>query len=684
MADTKISALPAANALGGTEKIPGVQSSANVAITPDQIRSYIYPARPVSIFDYLTAAEQADVLARTGLNDLTSKFAAMFTAMSSTGSAIYIPSGRYVTAGGLTIDKPFYMYGDGIPGLDDTGALELVPGGSQIECNAAGAKLFTVTAQAGQFKHLALVETHGTPTSGSSAVLVSGPGADFARVDFDHILLWGFYNALDMDAGECWRVSQSLLYMATNYAIRIRNTVNPDAGDYTIALNSIFPKANAGAGVRLESSGGAKIFGNKIMAMSGKIVNGFLMDIDSDPTSVELTFQGNTVDQTSGSPIKIVNGFPNINITGNILKAPSTGDVPCADIANCSNLMLGGNSYTGNGAAVKLTDVTLACLGKSQVNTTRALDLAGTCSDIQDDMEALPLAVSGLPDASMLTKGCQAWVTDALAGTIGNVVVGGGTHSVPVISNGTNWVHVITTTGNYSAAAQQFFDRLATQPDSTRKTAYAAMIDAIVTADAWDDLDVFNVYVGADEATALTNLKSASFGTTNPDSLAYTADAGYASVASGALLVDYPNDHVGQYTQNSASYFVWTTHSTGASPEIVRMGSAARDALFPFFTDNKMYLNLNSAADDPTGVAVTPAAGLYGGSRTNTTLNYYQNGVNIGNRTDTAQAVQGTAEFEVMYSNYPGSCLAFGAGAGLSDAKMTAIHAALNTFIAAL
>lgn len=40
MADTKISALSAAAALGGTEEIPGVQSAANVKLTPAQIKTY--------------------------------------------------------------------------------------------------------------------------------------------------------------------------------------------------------------------------------------------------------------------------------------------------------------------------------------------------------------------------------------------------------------------------------------------------------------------------------------------------------------------------------------------------------------------------------------------------------------------------------------------------------------------
>ena len=40
MADTKISAMTAASALGGTEQIPAVQSAANVAVTANQIKTF--------------------------------------------------------------------------------------------------------------------------------------------------------------------------------------------------------------------------------------------------------------------------------------------------------------------------------------------------------------------------------------------------------------------------------------------------------------------------------------------------------------------------------------------------------------------------------------------------------------------------------------------------------------------
>jgi hypothetical protein len=41
-----------------------------------------------------------------------------------------------------------------------------------------------------------------------------------------------------------------------------------------------------------------------------------------------------------------------------------------------------------------------------------------------------------MPDASKT----RTWVSDATASTFGTTVAGGGANTVPVVSNGTNWI----------------------------------------------------------------------------------------------------------------------------------------------------------------------------------------------------------------------------------------------------
>lgn len=64
----------------------------------------------VHLYDFLTAAEQADVQARTDLNDLTTAIGRALT--QATGSALYVPYGTYL-AGSLTIPNSTRITGDG-------------------------------------------------------------------------------------------------------------------------------------------------------------------------------------------------------------------------------------------------------------------------------------------------------------------------------------------------------------------------------------------------------------------------------------------------------------------------------------------------------------------------------------------------------------------------------------------
>jgi len=47
--------------------------------------------------------------------------------------------------------------------------------------------------------------------------------------------------------------------------------------------------------------------------------------------------------------------------------------------------------------------------------------------------------VASLPTASTTNAGTRTFVSDATVTTFGSTVVGGGTNTVPVYSNGTNW-----------------------------------------------------------------------------------------------------------------------------------------------------------------------------------------------------------------------------------------------------
>jgi hypothetical protein len=233
----------------------------------------------------------------------------------------------------------------------------------------------------------------------------------------------------------------------------------------------------------------------------------------------------------------------------------------------------------------------------------------------------------------------------------------------------------------FSAEAQQFIDRVTVS--GAYQTRYATLIDTIVaSAGLWAKIGNLKIRKAPDATTANTNLKSSSYPTDNTDALVFTADSGYSGKATAGtgLRETRPTE----LTQNSACYFFWTTNATAFGGAAMRGSlSTIRDGLYPFYTDNKMYSNLNSTVDDSVGKVITPAAGMYGGSRTNTTLTYYQNGVNRGTRTDTSQAVAtGTLieQFSASTTVYPGFAWGHLTGAALTDAEVTLIYNAFQAF----
>ena len=104
-ADVKISALPSASALGGTEALPGVQSAATVKITANQIRTFVHDA--INILDYGVTAAASDNA--TGLQNA-------INAAVSAGRPLYIPSagssGCYKYTAPLTVSGNLRIFGD--------------------------------------------------------------------------------------------------------------------------------------------------------------------------------------------------------------------------------------------------------------------------------------------------------------------------------------------------------------------------------------------------------------------------------------------------------------------------------------------------------------------------------------------------------------------------------------------
>jgi hypothetical protein len=156
MADTKISALSNAAALGGTEQLPGVQSAASVNITPAQIKTYV-SASPTLVTPTLGVA------AATSINKYT------FTA-PATGSTLTIVDGKTLTA-----SNSLTLAGTDATTMTFPGTSQTIPGLGQANVFTANGALSSGTGPA--FTANGTWITGGTATTTKPYFLIETTGA---------------------------------------------------------------------------------------------------------------------------------------------------------------------------------------------------------------------------------------------------------------------------------------------------------------------------------------------------------------------------------------------------------------------------------------------------------------------------------------------------------------------------
>jgi hypothetical protein len=293
-----------------------------------------------------------------GVTDDTAAITAAITAASS-GGQLYFPPGNYITnTCGFTISTPIDVVGAGQPSKD------LSQYGSVITCTSPTAVLFTVTAKVASFQNIGLLNTAPSPSAGA-AVFVNG--TYYAQmVNFDAITVSGFYDDIHVGVGSAWTLSESRIQNPVRYGIYIQNTVNPDWGDWVLAGN-YFESSKTGsvAAINIESSGGGKIFGNKI---NTAFTNGILINASG---SEQTLIAQNDIENTSGASINIVQGWPYIVIVSNYLNSPvgfpaiSATGLDGFTIAD-NDLETGGSNST---AAIVITNSVYGTIGTNHVNS---------------------------------------------------------------------------------------------------------------------------------------------------------------------------------------------------------------------------------------------------------------------------------------------------------------------------
>jgi hypothetical protein len=198
-------------------------------------------------------------------------------ALNSAGAGVlYFPAAanKYVVSTSLTtITVPCTIMGDGTGISTDTQ--------SMISFSSTSATCFTVSAAGSTFKSLTIIQEGGTATAGAAIVVTN------ATLDrFEDLYISKFFTGIDIEDSLIWAMAMCYLENARKYGIRIRNSASPDAGDWSISDTVISTNFPADAGVRIETSGGGKLFNVKVNGSTG--TDNFDYGIDlAVPTSVD-------------------------------------------------------------------------------------------------------------------------------------------------------------------------------------------------------------------------------------------------------------------------------------------------------------------------------------------------------------------------------------------------------------
>jgi hypothetical protein len=240
--------------------------------------------------------------------------------------------------------------------------------------------------------------------------------------------------------------------------------------------------------------------------------------------------------------------------------------------------------------------------------------------------------------------------------------------------------------GGYSAEAQQFFDRIS-DPGTTRKNLYAALIDGLVSDGAWALLDALYLFAADNQTTALTNLKQSSYGATAVNSPTFVTDRYFQGDGSTSYLNTNFNPTTASspnYTQNSATMFGWVLNNAAADRTIIGNTAGWNSWLYPRSEGSSYSFAINGYSTGYTFGSASTSAGLSCADRSGANeCKFYRNGTALTTTTPSASLVDET----IKILRGAGGCngahqiAAAGLGASLDATKQAALYSRLQTYL---
>lgn len=387
MANTKISALPAGIALGGTEVGPFVQSAATVKVTATQIKTF-------------TSASPTLVTPSLGVATATS----LAVGGGAIGSAL-------VAAGGNTSsDDSAY-----VAARSATNPLE--SGGSHAFRDES---IYQQSSQTGGYASFdAIAQMQGSGTENHFRAFQARPNIG---VSVTLPLLEGFFYQPNLTGAGTVSASYGLhvynaqgsMALTTQYGVYI-DSLTRGSNNYGFYNAGAAPN-NLGSGLTV--LGSAQITGAATaasLALGGATLGADVLAVTGSFTASSTVKSGSSTFALGSNGFLIGSGNGVFGLYN-------------AAASDFGRLQFGG--ATTSFPAIKRDG--------TAVRARLANDSADT-GVIALYFQTIPVAVASLPSASGVGAGSRGFVSDALAPTFGATVVGSGAVPIPVYSDGTNW-----------------------------------------------------------------------------------------------------------------------------------------------------------------------------------------------------------------------------------------------------
>jgi hypothetical protein len=238
---------------------------------------------------------------------------------------------------------------------------------------------------------------------------------------------------------------------------------------------------------------------------------------------------------------------------------------------------------------------------------------------------------------------------------------------------------------NNSSQVQQFFNRLATVPSPTQQANYATLINGLVAAGVWTQLDQLCV-AGVDNATTLTNLVQNSYDGFVVGTPTFTAFSGY-SVGSSVNYIDTGfNPSLGvNYQQNGAFLAAWNLASDAHPTALLRTMPNVNVEIWPAYGNGSAYFMVNNAGSVEDSTSSTNSSGWFYAQRTSSSaLALYQNDTQIGSASAGSATPENNDLVVDFGSTFDFVWAAWAFGGNLTAGQKTSLYNLVHAYLVAI